>query len=93
MVAQKIKELARTNQELSAAREFLKKEILKQTKQLREEKAKLAEIIAQKTADLEEKNIILQKRISELEKFYRKAVERELKITKLKEELSKLSQS
>lgn len=92
LLARKIKELKKTEEELTATRKFLEKEIKERTEELGKEKEKLEKEVRVKTKELEERKKLLENKVFELEEFYKMAVARELEIARLKEEIAKFKE-
>jgi len=87
LLQKKIKELNQIKKKLEETKKFLVTEVEKRTKELRAEKKNLEEVIKTRTKELEEKRKMLEERVKKLSDFHRRAVKRELEMSKIKEEI------
>ncbi len=86
----KIEELQKTRGVLEEERASLEIRVRARTNELREERESLEEKVKERTKELEKERKELAKRITELERFHKVAVGRELKMRELKKEVEKL---
>jgi len=90
LLQNKIKELNRTRKKLERIKKFLVTEVEKRTEELGTEKKRLEEVIKTRTREFEEKRKMLREKVKKLSDFHEKAVIRELEMSKIKEEITKL---
>lgn len=93
MLQGKIEELQKTKQLLEEEKASLGIKVRARVNELWEERKGLEKKVKERTKELEKERQKLAERISELEKFYKVAVGRELKIRELKEEIEKLQKT
>jgi len=87
LLSRKIEKLRNAEGKLKKAKNFLEREAEQRTKELTQEKENLEDRVREKTAELEEEKRELELKVSDLEKVYRVAVDRELKIAELKKKI------
>ena len=85
----KIKELKKTKGYLQETKRSLLAEIAERTKEAEIEREKLREEVERRTEELENRREGVREKVKELEKFHEVAVEREMKMVGLKEEINK----
>ena len=90
LLSEKISKLKETEGELKKAKNFLEKEISQRTEELKGEKKNLESKVREKTAELEKEKRVLELKVLDLEKVYKVAVSRELKIAGLKKKIIEL---
>jgi len=77
-------------EKLNKTKKNLEFEVRKRTEDLEKEKKHLEDEAVKKTEELEVRKRIVQARVKELERFHKIAVDRELEMIKLKEEITNL---
>lgn len=85
-----IADLKIAEKKLNKIKGSLEAEIQRRTENLKGEKKRLEEEVKNRTKELEEKKRVVQARVKELEKFHNVAIERELEMVSLKEEIESL---
>lgn len=88
----KIEELQKTRRMLEEERASLEIRVKARTNELWGERQSLEGKVQERTKELEDEREKLAKRISELERFYKVAVGRELKMRELKKEIGKIKE-
>jgi len=90
ILGEKIRELQKTKALLEDERASLEIRVGAKTRELREGRERLEDKIIERTKEVEKERKELAKKLSELEKFHKVAVGRELKMRDLKKEITKL---